>query len=160
MGLRPCHLQRLGPTFGYKNHVSIDRRYGLVRRWTVTDAAAHDGARLAAVIDPRNTASGVWANTAYRAAKSEAWLAERGLVSRIQRKRTKGPPMPVRTRRANARKSPVRSAVEHVLARQKGPMAVVVRTISIARAEVKIGLANLAYNMRRYVWLGSRTAPA
>lgn len=32
-------------------------------------------------------------------------------------------------------------------------MALVVRTIGIARARVKIGLANLAYNIRRYVWL-------
>ena len=32
-------------------------------------------------------------------------------------------------------------------------MGLVVRTIGIARATVKIGLANLAYNMRRAVWL-------
>ena len=68
--------------------------------------------------------------------------------------------MAVRTRRANARRSAVRSAVEHVFARQKGPMALVVRTIGIARARVKIGLANLAYNMRRLVWLHGRRAPA
>jgi hypothetical protein len=30
-------------------------------------------------------------------------------------------------------------------------MALVVWTIGIARAKVKIGLVNLAYNMRRYV---------
>jgi len=148
------------PAFGYKNHVSIDRRHRLIRRWTATDAAAHDGARLAAVIDTQNTASDVWADTAYRSAKNEAWLAERGLVSRIHRKKPKGRPMAARTRRANARKSAVRSAVEHVFARQKGPMRLIVRTIGIARAEVKIGLANLAYNMQRYVWLSSRAAPA
>ena len=68
--------------------------------------------------------------------------------------------MPARPRRANAAKSAVRSAVEHVFARQKGPMALVVRTIGIARARVKIGLANLAYNMRRLVWLHGRSAPA
>src|SRR5438270_86501 len=39
------------PAFGYKNHISIDRRHGLIRRWTTSDAAAHDGARLAAVLD-------------------------------------------------------------------------------------------------------------
>jgi hypothetical protein len=48
--------------------------------------------------------------------------------------------MAVWTRRANARKSAVRSAVEPVFARQKGPMALVARTIGIARARVKIGL--------------------
>ena len=28
------------PAFGYKNHIGIDRRHGLIRRWRVTDAAA------------------------------------------------------------------------------------------------------------------------
>jgi IS5 family transposase len=148
------------PAFGYKNHVSIDRRHRLIRRWTVTDAAAHDGARLADLIDDENTASGIWADTAYRSAKNEAMLAGRGLVSRIHRKKPKGRPMAARTRRANARKSAVRAAVEHVFAHQKGPMGLVVRTIGIARAQVKIGLANLAYNIRRYVWLHGRSAPA
>lgn len=133
------------PAFGYKNHVAIDRRHGLIRGWTASHAAAHDGARLVEVIDAANTAGDVWADTAYRSAKNEAWLAERGLVSRIHRKKPPGRPVPARTRRANARKSTVRSAVEHVFARQKGPMALVVRTIGLARARVKIGLANLAY---------------
>ena len=68
--------------------------------------------------------------------------------------------MPRRTRRANTAKSVVRSAVEHVFAHQKGLMGVVVRTIGIARARVKIGLVNLAYNMRRLVWLSGRGVPA
>lgn len=148
------------PAFGYKNHVAIDRRHGLIRGWTASHAAAHDGARLAEVVDANNTAADVWADTAYRSAKNEAWLAARGLVSRIHRKKPPGRPMAARTRRANARKSAVRSAVEHVFARQKGPMALVVRTIGIARARVKIGLANLAYNIRRYVWLSTTAAPA
>jgi IS5 family transposase len=148
------------PAFGYKNHVAIDRRHGLIRGWTASHAAAHDGARLAEVVDADNTAGDVWADTAYRSAKNEAWLAARGLVPRIHRKKPPGRPMAVRTRRANARRSAVRSAVEHVFARQKGPMALVVRTIGIARARVKIGLANLAYNMKRLVWLSGKAAPA
>jgi len=148
------------PAFGYKNHVSIDRGFGFIRGWTASDAAAHDGARLEAVLDVTNTASDVWADTAYRSAKNEAMLAARGFVSRLHRKKPKGRPMPERTRRANGRKSKVRSAVEHVFAHQKGLMALKVRTIGLARATVKIGLANLAYNMRRYVWRMSRMAPA
>ena len=148
------------PAFGYKNHVAIDRRHGLIRGWTASHAAAHDGARLAEVIDANNTAGDIWADTAYRSAKNEAWLASRGLVSRIHRKKPPGRPMPARTRQANARKSAVRSVVEHVFARQKGPMGLVVRTIGLARARVKIGLANLAYNIKRLVWLSGRPAPA
>jgi IS5 family transposase len=124
-----------------------------------SDVAAHDGARLAAVLDGQNTASDVWADTAYRSAKNETLLADRGLVSRIHRKKPKGRAMATRTRQANARKSAARSAVEHVFARQKGPMGLVMRTIGIARAHVKIGLANIAFNLKRYLWLINRTAP-
>ncbi|MEF2073748.1 IS5/IS1182 family transposase, partial [Consotaella sp. CSK11QG-6] len=65
-----------------------------------------------------------------------------------------------RTARANGRRSKVRSAVEHVFARQKGPMGLFVRTIGIVRAEAKIGMANLAYNLTRFVWHQGRGAPA
>ena len=50
----------------------------------------------------------------------------------------------------------VRSAVEHVFAHEKGLLGLFVRTIGIARAAVKIGLVNLAYNMRRFIWLQGR----
>jgi len=46
--------------------------------------------------------------------------------------------------------------VEHVFARQKGPMGLFVRTIGMARATVKIGLANIAYNMKRAVSLNEQ----
>jgi hypothetical protein len=68
--------------------------------------------------------------------------------------------MAKRTRIANARKSKVRSAVEHVFAHQKGLMGLVVRTIGLQRARIKIGLANLAYNMRRLVWLQRKPVTA
>lgn len=149
------------PAFGYKNHVSIDRRHGVIRRSLVTDAAAHDGARLReGLIDPDNTASDVWADSAYRSAENERFLEKAGKTSRIHRRKPKGKPMPVETRKANAAKSAVRSRVEHVFARQKGPMGMVIRTIGVARAKATITLANMAYNMNRWRWLDSRTAPA
>jgi IS5 family transposase len=148
------------PAFGSKNHIGIDRRHGLIRRWVVTDASCHDGALLPALLDRSNTASDVWADTAYRSRANERHLAENGLRSRIHRKKPKGKPMPVRTAKANGRKSKVRSAVEHVFAHEKGPMGLVVRTIGIARARVKIGLANLVYNMKRMVWLTRIPTPA
>jgi IS5 family transposase len=60
------------PVFGYQNHVSIDVRFGLIRRWSATDAAAYEGARLRKdLLDKSNTASGVWADTAYRSKANE-----------------------------------------------------------------------------------------
>jgi len=98
----------------------------------------------------------VWADTAYRSKVNEKHLADYGLRSRIHRKKPPGRPMPINVARANSAKSKVRAAIEHVFARQKGPMGLVVRTIGIARARLKIGLANLAYNMNRAVWLNRR----
>ena len=141
------------PAFGYKNHITIDRKHGLIRTWTATHAARHDGAQLPGLVSKNNTASDVWADTAYRSKANEKHLADSGLRSRIHRKKPPGRPMPVNVSRANGAKSKIRAAVEHVFARQKGPMALVVRTIGITRATVKIGLANIAYNMNRAVWL-------
>lgn len=147
------------PAFGYKNHLSTDRCHGLIRKWTVTDAAANDGRRLAEVIDRSNTASPVWADTAYRSRRNERLISRLGLASRIHFRKPPGKPMPEPARQANAARSRVRSAVEHVFAHQKGPMNLCIRTIGIARARAKIGMANLAYNMRRFVWLEGRPAP-
>jgi IS5 family transposase len=105
-----------------------------------------------------NTGSEVFADTAYRSKANEKHLADRRLVSRIHRKKPKGKPMPRNVARANGAKSKVRSVVEHVFARQKGSMGIVVRTIGIARATMKIGLANIAYNMKRAIWLTERAA--
>jgi IS5 family transposase len=149
------------PTFGYKSHVSIDRRHGIIRRQKVTDAAAHDGARLReGLIDSDNTAASVWADTAYRSQANEDYLEKYGKVSQIHRKKPRGKPMPKRTARANAKKSAVRARVEHVFAYQKGPMALVIRTIGLARARAAITLANMGYNMKRWCWLDRRTVPA
>lgn len=149
------------PTFGYKSHVSIDRRHGIIRRGLVTDAAAHDGARLReGLIDPANTASDVWADSAYRSAENERFLDAIGKVSRIHCKKPKGKPMPRPTARANAAKSAVRARVEHAFAHQKGFMGLVIRTIGRARAEATVTLANMAYNMKRWCWLDRRSAAA
>lgn len=98
------------PVFGYKSHISVDRRRGLIRRHKVTDAAAADGARLReGGIDKNNTASSVWADSAYRSRANEEFLEQHGKVSRIHRRK----PMARHVARANGLKSKVRARVEH-----------------------------------------------
>ena len=107
------------PMFGYKNHIGIDRAHGLIRTWDASAANAHDGARLPDLISKENTASGVWADTAYRSKKNEAFLARGMFTSNIHQKRLPRRPLPERIARANAKRSKVRAAVEHVFAGQK-----------------------------------------
>ena len=61
--------------------------------------------------------------------------------------------MPCAIRRANNAKSKIRSKVEHVFAEQKDRMDLFIRTIGIARAKMKIGLANFVYNIKRLLFL-------
>ena len=148
------------PVFGYKNHLGIDRAHGFIRRFTVTHAARHDGSQLGAVLDPRNTASGVWADTAYRSKGNLALIDRHGLEAQFQRAKPRGRPMPPHMARGNAARARVRSHVEHVFATEKRGMGLVVRTIRLARATAKVTLANLAYNMRRLVSMAGSAMPA
>jgi transposase, IS5 family len=146
------------PSFGYKSSISICRTFGFIRKCKVTDGARFDGRMLRDVVTSDNTASDVWADTAYRSQANEAWLKRQSRVSRIHRRKPRGKPMPERTAKANAAKSKVRARVEHVFARQKDQMGLFIRTIGIKRAEAKITLANLAYNMHRLIFHERRAA--
>ena len=140
--------------FGYKNHIGIDRRHKFVRRYVVTDAAVHDSQKLDDVLDPSNTASEVWADSAYRSQAIEQRLAERGLKRRIHRRSTRNRPLGARQQAANKTRSTVQARVEHVFGHQETSMGrKVVRTIGLVRAKMKIGMQNLVYNMRRFVTL-------
>jgi hypothetical protein len=88
------------PVFGYKNHLGIDRRHGFIRTFTVTDAASRDGRQLDELLDPHNTASSVWPDTAYRSAANGALLARRGLAPQFQRPKPRGKPMSAHVARA------------------------------------------------------------
>ena len=146
------------PSFGYKSSIAICRRFGFIRKGKVTDGARFDGRMLRDVVTGDNTASDVWADTAYRSQSNEAWLKRMGRVSRIHRKKPRGKPMPAHTARANATRSAVRARVEHVFARQKDQMGLFIRTIGLRRAEAKITLANLAYNIDRLIFHERRAA--
>ena len=120
----------------------------------MTSASVHDSQKLGDVLDPANTASGVWADSAYRSAEIEAALAARNLTSHIHRRGNRNKPLTKRQEAANKTRSKVRARVEHVFGNQHSSMGgKFIRTIGILRATARIGFANLAYNMRRLVVL-------
>ena len=140
--------------YGYKNHVNVDRRHKLVRRYHVSDAAEHDSQVLDDILDGDNTALGVWADSAYRSAEIEAALKEKGLRSRIHRKGHRNKPLSEREKQGNKTRSSVRVRVEHVFGAQSNDMGgTLVRSVGLVRAKARVGLKNLAYNMRRLVQL-------
>ena len=145
--------------YGYKNHISMDRRHKLVRRYTVTDAARHDSQELDALLDDANTCREVWADSAYRSAEIETSLAECGYKSRIHRRAARNRVLSKREQQGNTTRSRVRARVEHVFGHQSTAMGgKLVRTIGLTRAKMKIGMQNLTYNMSRFIHLHTRTA--
>lgn len=140
------------PVFGYKSHISIDRRFGFIREMAVTSASAAEWRLLRHVVSTDNTGSDVWADSAYRSKRNEQWLSDRMLTSRIHRRKPKGKPMPRAIARANAAKSSIRAHVEHVFAHQKNCSGMFIRTIGLARAEAKLTRCNLAYNFNRLIF--------
>ena len=87
-----------------------------MQRFTLNNAAAHDGARLSAVPDQPDTANVVWADTAYRTAANEAHPERNGFRSRIHFQRRQSADLTAARKPANRTRSLVRSAVETVFA--------------------------------------------
>ena len=140
--------------YGYKNHVNVDRMHKLVRRYHVSDAAQHDSQAVDHLLMRGNTGSGVWPDAAYRSEEMEAKLRDRKLKSHIHRKGKRGKPLTEQAKGSNRTKSASRAIgrvrVEHVFGAQANDMGgTLVRTIGLVRARAKIGMKNLAYNMRR-----------
>jgi IS5 family transposase len=140
--------------YGYKNHVNADAKNKLIRQYDVTDASVHDSQKFDGLLNQANTSADVYADSAYRSAETEAKLSLRGLRSRIHQRANRNHPLSQAQENANRQKSRVRARIEHVFgAQQTSPGGRIVRTIGIARAKAKIGLQNLAYNIRRLVTL-------
>jgi IS5 family transposase len=140
--------------YGYKNHVNADARHKLIRRYGVTDASVHDSGQLDALLTKANTSAEVYGDSAYRSAATEAKLKTHGFKSRIHVRAVRNRPLSQVQEAANRKKSKIRARIEHVFgAQETAPGGRIVRTIGMVRAQAKIGLANLAYNIRRLVTL-------
>jgi IS5 family transposase len=140
--------------------VNADARHKLIREYGVTDASVHDSQKLDDLLNKANTSSDVYADSAYRSADTERKLKARGFKSRIHKRGRRNRPLTEVEANANRAKSKVRARIEHVFgAQENAPGGRLVRSIGLVRAKAKIGLQNLAYNIRRLVTL-ERTAAA
>jgi IS5 family transposase len=146
--------------FGYKNHLSADVGQRLIRRYEVTAATVHDSQVFDGLLDEYNSGCGVWADAAYRSAERLQQLRAQGYQAHLQQQGQSKAPLTPQQRASNRRRARVRCLIEHVFAHQSNFGQRLVRTIGLDRATVKIGLFNLAYNLRRWAFLiRSRGSP-
>ncbi len=146
--------------YGYKNHVNVDNKHKLVRKYAVTPAHVHDSQQLDDLLDADNTSRALWADSAYRAKAQEERLRAQGYRSHIQRKGSRDTPLTTREKQGNRTRAKVRARVEHVFGAQCATRAKLIRCIGRKRSALAIGMMNLVYNMRRLCYLQGVSAPA
>ena len=147
--------------YGYKNHVAIDAQHKLIRDYEVTSAAVHDSQVFEDLLDAENSSRDVWADSAYRSQEKLAVLSAGGFREHLQRKGCRHRPLTEREKRGNRTRSKTRSRIEHVFGVQtQRAGTLLLRSIGQIRAQAKIGLRNLAYNVDRYAMLKMRSCPA
>jgi transposase, IS5 family len=140
--------------YGYKNHISSDVKYKLIREYLVSDAALHDSQAIADILDPSNTSADVYGDSAYRSVEQEQDFKQKGYRSKVNHKGKRNHPLSEFKKQVNKKRSQVRARVEHVFGHQTTAMAgKLIRCIGIVRAKATIGLRNLVYNMHRFVFL-------
>jgi IS5 family transposase len=138
--------------FGYKNHICPDAEHKLIRAYAVTPASVHDSNVFEELLRPNSDPS-VFADSAYMSsARIQAMTAaDSPWLPCLHEKGYTNHPLTEAQRKANRGRSRIRVRVEHVFAAQRQRAGhLLLRGIGIARAAVKIGLRNLAYNVERF----------
>jgi IS5 family transposase len=138
--------------YGYKDHVKIDVDSKIITKYSTTSANVHDSQEFKNLIEKKKD-NAIYGDSAYSGKTIQNAIPSR-IKNMIHEKGYRNRPLTEVQKRRNTRKSKIRARVEHVFASMvKTAGEITLRTIGLARARLQIGLMNLAYNMRRYVYL-------
>ena len=140
--------------YGYKNHVKADTKTKLVVDYLVTDASVHDSQALEDLLNEKDKAQELYADSAYTGENQEKVISKNKMKNKVHEKGYRGKPLTEKQKDNNTEKSRTRARVEHIFGFVENSMnGSIVRTIGIVRAEAKIGMMNLVYNIFRCVQL-------
>lgn len=133
--------------YGYKDHVKVDMESKIIVDYATTPANVHDSKKFTEFLTAEDRV--IYADSAYTGKPIPSHIE-----NRVCEKGCNGKPLTEEQKKSNREKSRVRCRVEHVFAfMAKSMCGLSVRSIGIARADFKIGLTNLIYNLRRYAVL-------
>jgi len=146
--------------YGYKDHVKVDNKSKIITDFTVTAASVHDVNEFEGLIDIND--SEAWLDSAYASEEHVARIKEKypDIMLHICEKGKKNAPLTEEQKESNRVKSKVRARVEHVFGYMSRFMGgIFIRTIGKERAEREVCGMNLAYNIKRAVFLGGTKQP-
>jgi transposase, IS5 family len=108
-------------------------------------------------VDGENASDEIWADSAYRSENLESGLKELDVKSQIHERAYRNHPLSEEQKQANRVKSKVRAKVEHVFGAWVMNLGgKLVRCIGIKRVTAQLGLKDLTYNLRRYVFFSKK----
>ena len=140
--------------YGYKDHVKTDAGTVLITDYQVTPANVHDIVAGVELVGEQDAGTSIHADSAYKSKEMDEKLARLGIKNRIHEKGNRGAELTEEQKAHNRQKSKVRALVEHVFAYMENSMNwIYLRCIGLKRAKAQLGLANLTYNLSRYVQL-------
>jgi len=142
--------------YGYKDHIKIDKKSKIIIKYEVTSAEVHDSQELKNLIEPEKDLR-IYGDSAYTGEEVQKCIPE-NMLNRINEKGYRDHPLTKTQERENTAKSRIRARVEHVFGRMQQFGGITIRTIGIKRAEIQIGLLNMAYNLSRLAYLRSANA--
>jgi len=142
--------------YGYKDHIKIDKKSKMITKYEVTSAEVHDSQALENLIEPDKDRR-IYGDSAYTGEDVQECIPE-DISNCIHEKGYRNHPLTKTQERNNKAKSRIRVRVEHVFGRMQQFGGITIRTIGITRAEIQIGLLNMAYNLTRLAYLRGANA--
>jgi IS5 family transposase len=144
--------------FGYKNHVKCDSESKLITTFTVTNASTHDSQVFVELIDEKDRDIKVdsgYSGEKYKKAISEQFPnLELHICSRAYRNKD----LTEENKESNKLISRIRCRIEHIFGYMTRFMGgLVAKCHGIERIKSHICNKNIAYNLKRYVYLMGQT---
>lgn len=128
-------------TFGYKDHINIDRVSKLIDSYGVSAASEHDSQKLEELVSATDAGQTIYGDSAYRSALQEEIIKKAGMKSRIHKKGYRSNPLTDQEQKSSKSRSRIRVRVEHIFGQMKKSMCgFEVRCIGLERAKTQIGL--------------------
>ena len=137
--------------YGYKNHAKVDAKSKFINTYIVTDASVHDSQALDALLNEKDKAQPLYADSAYTGEDQENVITQYKMKNEVHEKGYRNRPLTEVQNANNKIKSKTRVRVEHVFGFMEQSMnGLYLRCVGLVRATGMIGLINLTYNLFRF----------
>jgi len=135
----------------------VDSKSKFVDAYCVTDASVHDSLGVVPLLTKKDRDQPLYVDSSYSGEPFEEKVSKVKMKNKTHDKGYRGNPLTSQQKKSDTTKSHVRARVEHVFGfLHQATGGLIIRTVGMARAEIKIGLMNLTYNLCRCSFITQR----